>query len=252
MAGTLIRQVALTDPQVAVMVVSPGFTPVTFPEASTVAISSFSEVHVTVLFVVFSGSTVAVIIIDSPIFTSASSGSNIIFSASMGRTFTRHVSVKSPQEAVITVSPTLTPVIFPTASTLAIVSLSVMKTTVLSVASSGKICVSSRNVSPILISIECSLTVKLSTGVGTTVIMQVAITLSHLAIISASPNAKANTLPFVSTVAIAGEFDDQYTVLSVVSSGRTSQPILKVSPTFKVALSGSRIISEATLGTTST
>ena len=65
---------------------------------------------------------------------------------------------------------------------------------------------------------------------GSTVTLHVALTLPHVAVITASPTAMAFTLPSASTVATASSLEVQLRVLSVVLSGATVAERVSVSP----------------------
>ena len=140
---------------------------------STLAIFSFSDVHVTFLFVALSGIIVASKVLVSPISNVTFCVFNVISStgissgSSFGSTVILHVAVFSPSSVitVIVVSPSPMAVTTPL-STLAIFSFSDIHVTFLFVALSGIIVASKVLVSPIFNVRFCAFSVTPSTGIS--------------------------------------------------------------------------------------
>ena len=124
-AATVISQVALWSPAVAVMVTVPSFNVVTTPSATVATVSS-DDVHVTVLSVAVSGVTVAVNVTLSPAVTDAVALSNVTLSTgtTAAVTVTLQVALFPPAVAVMVASPSATAVTLPVSSTVATDSLS--------------------------------------------------------------------------------------------------------------------------------
>ena len=133
--------------------------------------------------------------------------------------------------------------------TVAIVASEVVKVTVLSVASLGLTVAERVTVSPTFREAEVLLRVTLVTGVGTTVIEQVAVLSPALAVIVAVPNFLAVTTPLETVATVASDVV-QVTVLSVASSGPIVAVRVTVSPTFSDALLLSSVIEETSVATT--
>lgn len=208
---------------------------VTFPAASTLAIAGSLEDQVTVLSVASSGITLALRVSDSPTFRSAEVWLIEMLSAGVCTTLTMQVAVASPQRAVIVASPIEMAVTLPLASTVATVGLLEDQLIVLSVASAGRTVADSVSFSPAFRCAADWLRIMLVAGVGTTVTVQVAVTLPQRAVIVAEPREIAVTVPLELTVATAGLLDVQVTVLSVASAGITVASRVTVSPTFNSA-----------------
>ncbi len=233
---TVTRHSALTPPQVTVTTVSPRATAVILPSASTVAIASSPEVQVTVLSVASSGKISRTGVNVPPTVSVIASGFRVMLSTCVGMTVTLHVAVLPPQVAVIVASPTLIAVTRPLASTVAIASSSDDQVTVLSVAFSGRISGTKVTVPPAVSVTASGLMVKLSTGVGRTVTLHVAVIPPHVAVMVTSPTDTPVTTPFSSTVAISLSAELHVTILSVVFSGRMVAVSVTLSPTLIWAL----------------
>ncbi len=228
---TVTLQMAVLSPQVAVMMTSPREAPVTVPASSTVAIDALAVVQVRGLMTAFAGRISGIRVMLCPTLISAEVSLRVRLSTGGRMTVTLHVAVLSPQVAVMVTSPTLRAVTRPVPSTVAIDSSPDDQVTVLSVASSGRIS-GTRVIVPPTISVATSgLIVMLSTGVGMTVTLQTARALPQAAVTVVSPRAIAVILPSASTVATASLPEVQVTVLSVTSSGKTSEIKVRVSPT---------------------
>ncbi len=92
----------------------------------------------------------------------------------------------------------------------------------------------------------------LLTGVGITSTLQIAVTLPLVAEISTSPNAKAVTFPFSSTLAIVGLLLLQVISLYVALSGSMAAAIFSLCPTINLKAVGSRVIFSTGIGSTVT
>ena len=141
------------------MLAMPTETAVTVPSADTAAIASLSDVHVTVLSVVFSGRTVAVSLSVCPTSSVMSCALSVMPEADTGLTVTLHVAVASPHVAVMLAMPTETAVTVPSADTAAIASLSDIHVTVLSVVFCGRTVAMIFSLSPTNNSKSCVLSI---------------------------------------------------------------------------------------------
>ena len=137
---TLTVQLAVLSSAFAVMVAEPTFTAVTFPSASTTAILLSELDHVTVAFVAFCGSMVAVILALSPSTISKLYLSNVmpLTGTCFLETRTWHVAVFCPAMAVIVTNPGVKAVTRPLLSTEATSGLELDQVTWVSVAFLGK------------------------------------------------------------------------------------------------------------------
>ena len=256
--ATVILQVAdLLEPSVvvAVIVASPTAIAVTLPLASTVAIASFDDVHVTDLFVAVSGSTVAVSVVVPLTLSDASVTLRVIDSALVATTVTLQEAERlEPSEvvAVIVASPTATAVTLPLASTVATASFDDFQVTDLLVVVAGATVALRVNVS-VALSVADVLSNEIEdASVFATVILQVADLLEPsavVAVIIASPTATAVTLPLVSTVAIASFEDFHVTVLFVAVSGSTVAVSVVVPSTLSDASVTLSVIDSANVAT---
>ena len=241
---------AVFSPACAVIVTSPFATAVTTP-FTTVATSSFELIHVTVLFVAFSGRTIAVNFFVSstlsvasvslnsiPVTATSSSFGSSTFSVS---TVTLQVAVFSPAFAVIVASPFTTAVTTPF-TTVATSSFELVHVTVLFVALLGNTVAVNFFVSPTVSVASVSLNVISVTATSSsfgsstfsTVTLQVAVLFPAVAVIIASPSATAVTTPFA-TVATSSFELVHVTVLFVALLGNTVAVNFFVSPTVSVA-----------------
>ena len=168
-------------------------------------------VQVTVLSVASSGPTVAVRVTVSPTFRDAVVWSRGIEETSVATTVIEQVAVFSPAFAVMVAVPNFLAVTTPL-ETVATVASEVVQVTVLSVASSGPTVAVRVTVSPTFREAQVLLRVTLVTGVGITVIEQVAVLSPAVAVMVGVPILIAVTFPS-STVAMEASDEDQVTVL---------------------------------------
>ena len=166
-ATTVIWQVAVLLPALAVIVASPTFLAITTP-FETVAIVWSDELQVTVLSVASSGLTVAVRVTLSPAWRETSDWSSSTDKTSTydGVTSTEHIAVTYPTVAAIVAFPTSLAVMIPS-STSTTLGLELTQNTRLSVALLGVILTVSISVSPTFIWIEFLLIVTDDTGTST-------------------------------------------------------------------------------------
>ena len=198
---TVTLQIADTSPHLAVIVAVPTEMAVTTPSSETAATSSLELLHTIVLSVVFSGSTVAVKVLFSPMTSSIDSLSRTTDVAITGFTVTLQVAETSPHLAVIVAVPTEMAVTTPSSETAATSSLELLHTIVLSVVFSGSTVAVKVLFSPMTSSID-SLSRTTDVAItGFTVTLQVAETSPHLAVIVAVPTEMAVTTPSSETVA---------------------------------------------------
>ena len=247
--STVTKQVAVLSPALAIMVADPSLIALTTP-LLTVATEASELVQVTVWSVASSGLTVAVRVTVSPAFNDALVLSSEILVTGVGTTMIEQVAVFSPALAVIVAVPTLIAVTIPLL-TLAMLASEVLQITVLSVTSSGLTVAVRVAVSPTFNDALVLSRVILVTGVGTTVIEQVALLSPALAVIVAEPNLIAVTTPSL-TVATEESEESQVIVLSVASSGLTVAVRVRVSPTFRDVLVLLRVTLVTGVGTTVT
>jgi hypothetical protein len=107
-------------------------------------------------------------------------------------------------------------------------------------------------VCPTVIDVEASETVTIATGTGTTVIEEVPVFPSLVAVIVALPSATAVTKSLVETLAIAGASDDHVTVRpfkTLLSASRVSAASWRLAPMTTFA-DGGLTITAATAGIT--
>ena len=244
---TVIVQLAVFSPALAVIVAVPNFLAVTTP-LETVATVASEVVQVTVLSVASSGPIVAVRVTVSPTFREAEVLLRVTLVTGVGMTVIVQLAVMSPAFAVMVAVPKFFAVTTPL-ETVATVASEVAHVTVLSVASSGPTVAMRVTVSPTFSEALLLSRVIEETSVGTTVIEQVAVLSPALAVIVAVPKFFAVTTP-LETVIIVVSDDAQLTVLSVASSGPTVAMRVAVSPTFSEALLLSSVIEETSVGTT--
>ena len=246
-ATTVIEQVAVLSPALAVIVAVPNFLAVTTP-LETVATVASDVVQVTVLSVASLGLTVALRVTVSPTFREADVLLRVTLVTGVGMTVIVQLAVFSPALAVIVAVPIFLAVTTPL-ETVTTVASDVVQVTVLSVASSGPTVAVRVTVSPTSSDAVLLSSVIEETSVGTTVIEQVAVLSPALAVIVAVPNFFAVTTPLETVITVVSD-DAQLTVLSVASSGPTVAMRVTVSPTFSEALLLSSIIEETSVGTT--
>ena len=225
------------------MTAVPSETAVTTP-STTVATLSFELLHVTVLSVASSGSTVAFNVSVSPGMRTMLVLLRVTFVTGMNflLTITWQVADLSPAVAVITTVPSVIAVTTPS-TTVAIASSELLQVTVLSVASSGLTVAVRVSVSPSVIS-SLSLSREISvTGMyaSLTVTAQVADLSPAVAVMVARPTATPVTTPSF-TVAILSSELLQVTVGSVASSGMTVAVNVSLSPVTRARTSLSRVM----------
>ena len=207
------------------IVAVPGATAVTFPVASTFAISSLSDFHVTALFVAFSGDIFAVRVASSPILIDFDASNSTPVTATTSSPFSRTVisqtASTSPALAVIFDVPILSVVTFPFSTVATVLSLE-SHVTVLSVAFSGVTVAVSSTVSPTVGVAEV-----LSSSTFSTLIMPSLAMLNsvHLILIVSSPsvpliaNLTSETFPLFVLV-----ISNVFVMLNSVLISNTSLP----------------------------
>ena len=248
--STVTSQVAVTSPQVAVIVAVPSAMAVTTP-SSTVTTSSLSEVQATVLSVAFSGPTTAVSVPVLPMYRVIEEALRVTLAAGTGATVTSQVASTSPQVAVIVAVPRATAVTTPSSETVATFSSLEVQVRVLSAALSGPTVAVMVAVSPsLMLSSVTSNAIEL-TSTGFTVTSQVASMSPHTTVIVATPSPTAVSTPST-TVTTASSLDVQLRVLSVVSSGCTTAVRVNCSSTKSSAVVTLRMMPVAGTGSTVT
>ena len=215
---TVTLQVASFSPALAVIVASPSAMAVITPPL-TVAIFSSLEDHVTVGSVASSGRTVTVRVAVLPLIIGSSVLSRVIEVTGVP-TVTLHLASFSPALAVMVVSPSAMAVIIPS---LTVATFSLLEDQVIfgSVASSGSTVAVRINFVPLTMvsSVFVVSRVIEVTGVVTVILLFASFS-PAFAVIVASPSPTAVTTPSL-TVATFSSLEDQVTVGSVASSGRT-------------------------------
>ena len=231
-ATTVIVQIAVLSPALAVMVAAPTFLAVTTP-LFTVATVASEVVQVTVLSVASLGLTVAVSVTVSPAFKEAEVLFKVMLVTGVATTVIVQVAVLSPALAVMVAVPTFFAITTPLNTTATASSEDVQKT-VLSVASSGLTLAIRVTVSPTFKDAEV-LSIDIDvTDVASTNIAQDAVFSPAFAVMVAEPIFFAITTP-LDTIAISSLEELQLKVLSVASLGLTVASKVIVSPTFKDA-----------------
>ena len=238
-ASTVIKQVAVLSPALAVMVALPTFFAVTTP-LLTVATEASDVVQVTVLSMASSGLTVGVKVTVSPTFSDALVLFRLTEVTGVSKTVTKQLAVLSFTFTVIVALPTPTAVtttLVPSEATLnsATRALSDLHDTPSIVASSGLTVYVKVTVSPTFSDALVLFRLTEVTGVATTVIVQVADFSPAFAVMVAEPTSLAVTTPLL-TVATEASEELQVTVLSVALSGLTVAVKVTVSPAFNEAL----------------
>ena len=183
MGTTVIAQVAVFSPALAVMVAVPTLIATTTPLV-TVATEASEVLQVTVLSVASAGLTVAVKVTVSPAFNEAEFLSKETDETGVASTVMAQVAVLSPALAVMVAEPTLIAMTTPL-FTVATDASDVLQVTVLSVASLGLTVAVSVSDSPTFKVAEVLFNVTLVTGVVSTVIAQVAVLSPALAVMVA-------------------------------------------------------------------
>ena len=250
---TVIEDVPVFVSLVAVIVVAPAPTAVTRPLPSTVAAAVLLDVHVTTrpvsTLLAASRSVAASCCVGvTPSTKPAVAGATVTVFTGASVTVTEDVPVFVSLVAVIVVTPAATAVTKPFASTVAAAALLEVQVTsrpvstlpIASFVAAVNCCVGDTPKTKLA---EAGLTVTVSTGASVTVIEDVPVFVSLVAVIVVAPAATTVTRPFPSTVAAAGLLEVHVTVRPVstppfASSVTEVSCCVGVTPKTKVAEPG--------------